>query len=80
MISLADFPLKRINYIQVQSLDPLKESIVSFTVIRYKLEDGKVVDAPLCYMESYTTVLEEGDGSMLQLAQAYLIGKTPSEE
>lgn len=74
-----EYPLQRINYIQVQSLDPTKESIVSFTVIPYKLEEGQVVDAPLYLAESHTKVLEEGEGSMLQQAQLYLLSKLPEE-
>ena len=71
-----EYPLKRINYIQVQTLDPTKESIVNFSVIPYRLdEENKVIDAPLSELKSYTMVLEEGEGSMLQQAQMYLFSK-----
>jgi hypothetical protein len=77
---IEEYPLRRINYIQVQSLDPTKESVVSFSVLPYKLEDGVIIDAPLYNQISYTMVLEEGEGSMLQQAQAYLMSKLPGVE
>jgi hypothetical protein len=71
-----EYPYKRICYIQVQTLDPTKESIVNFSVIPYRLdEENKVIDSPLSELKSYTMVLEEGEGSMLQQAQMYLFSK-----
>jgi hypothetical protein len=68
-----EYAYKRVTYIQVQAQDPTKEVVVFFAVRPYNLEEGKIVDAPISEEVTHTMVLPEGEGSLFQQAQAYLL-------